>query len=94
MGKISYCRHIIPLNRDFTQLNTKIKHKFILAAVTVVIKMAFDVVTSKSWTVSAASSDMRYSTTPRTAATANATSRITIEKLNTAAGNFIRQNGG
>lgn len=35
-----------------------------------------------------------YRTTPRTAANAKATNNKTMEKLKTAAGSFMRQNGG
>lgn len=65
------------------------------AAVTVVIIITFDVdIESPEDRLNAAITDIRYSTTPNTAATASATNKITTEKLKTVAGNFIRQKGG
>lgn len=78
-----------------TQLKMTIKHKLILAAVAVVKKMTPELVMlSLPKLVSTTNIDILYKTTPNTAATAKQTSRMTIVKLNTVAGNFIRQNGG
>ncbi len=66
-----------------------------LAAVAVVKKMTPELVMlSLPKLVSTTNIDILYNTTPNTAATANATNKMTIVKLKTVAGNFIRQNGG
>lgn len=64
------------------------------AAVAVVMIITFDVDIESPDRLNAAITDIRYSTTPNTAAPAKATNKITTEKLNTVAGNFIRQKGG
>lgn len=64
------------------------------AAVTVVIIITFDVDIESPDRLNAAITDMRYNTTPNTAATASATNKITTEKLKTVAGSFMRQKGG
>lgn len=64
------------------------------AAVTVVIIITFDVDIESPDKLNAAITDIRYNTTPNTAAPANATNKITTEKLKTVAGNFMRQKGG
>lgn len=76
-------------------MKTTIKHKLMLAAVAVVKIMTPELVMlSFPILVSTTNMDILYKTTPRTAATANATNSMTMVKLKTVAGNFIRQNGG
>lgn len=66
-----------------------------LAAVAVVKKMTPELVMlSLPKPVSTTNIDIRYKTTPKTAAMANATNSMTMVKLKTVAGSFIRQKGG